>query len=444
MTSLREERFLNLKAVVLQTGLKPDTLRAWERRYGLPAPARSEGGHRLYSQRDIDCIKWLMARQAEGLAIKRAVQLWRQIEAEGRDPLQPTAAIPGQGSRLPSPAPVGDEISHLREDWLDACLLYEEAKAEQVLVQAFALYPPEAVVLELLQPALAKVGEGWYRGQVTVQQEHFCSALVVRRLEALALAAPAPTEAGSILAACPPQENHTIGLLLLTYLLRRRGWHVVYLGANVPAERLETTIAATGPHLAILAAQRLHTAATLVDVAEVLQRWGIPTAYGGLVFNRYPEVRERIPGHFLGERLDAAPMAVETLMTAPPLLRRAEKTPEEYLSAHDHFLERQRSIEAHLAEDLSAMDMPPDYRSIANQELALNIAAALRLGSMDLLGKEIQWTQGLIRNHGLPEPALHGYLAGYLDNARKDLDERGRLVVAWLEGLVRAEPGLAS
>ena len=53
----------NLKAVVNETGLKPDTLRAWERRYGLPKPHRTPGGHRLYSQRDIDMLKWLISRQ---------------------------------------------------------------------------------------------------------------------------------------------------------------------------------------------------------------------------------------------------------------------------------------------------------------------------------------------------------------------------------------------
>lgn len=56
----------NLKAVVQETGIKPDTLRAWERRYGLPEPDRSTGGHRLYSQRNIDTLRWLIARQEEG------------------------------------------------------------------------------------------------------------------------------------------------------------------------------------------------------------------------------------------------------------------------------------------------------------------------------------------------------------------------------------------
>jgi DNA-binding transcriptional MerR regulator len=86
----------NLKVVLKETGLKADTLRAWERRYGLPEPKRSSGGHRLFSQRDIETLKWLMARQEEGLSISRAVDLWRSMEEQDQDPLQvmPIAPAP--------------------------------------------------------------------------------------------------------------------------------------------------------------------------------------------------------------------------------------------------------------------------------------------------------------------------------------------------------------
>src|SRR5215213_9573916 len=77
----------NLKVVLNETGLAADTLRAWERRYGLPLPQRTAGGHRLYSQYDIETIKWLIARQAEGLSISRAVDLWNEQLASGTDPL---------------------------------------------------------------------------------------------------------------------------------------------------------------------------------------------------------------------------------------------------------------------------------------------------------------------------------------------------------------------
>src|ERR1041384_8857923 len=76
-----------LKVVLKETGIPADTLRAWERRYALPVPQRSAGGHRLYSQRDIEPIKWLMKRQAEGLSISRAVDLCREQIASGLDPL---------------------------------------------------------------------------------------------------------------------------------------------------------------------------------------------------------------------------------------------------------------------------------------------------------------------------------------------------------------------
>jgi len=174
-----EGPLLNLKAVVQQTGLKPDTLRAWERRYGLPSPGRSGGGHRLYTQRDIEVLRWLVARQHEGLSISRAVDLWRQIDAGWRDPLQALAPIPLLHTSIAEPRPVGGILDQLRQEWLAACLDYDEQRAEQTVAQAFALYPPETVCLELLQGALSEVGDLWHEGIATVQQEHFASELAI-------------------------------------------------------------------------------------------------------------------------------------------------------------------------------------------------------------------------------------------------------------------------
>ena len=78
----------NLKVVIQETGLKADTLRALVRRYGLPNPQRTAGGHRLYSQYDIEMIRWLMSRQEEGLRINLAIELWRKFEQAGRDTFQ--------------------------------------------------------------------------------------------------------------------------------------------------------------------------------------------------------------------------------------------------------------------------------------------------------------------------------------------------------------------
>ncbi len=436
MSTLRQEPVFNLKVVVRQTGLKPDTLRAWERRYGLPNPERSGGGQRLYSQRDIDTIKWLMARQREGLSISRAVELWEQLKVEGRDPLRAATPMAVPAAPIPAPQPAGGTVAQLREQWINACLAYDEQRAEQLLNQAFALYSPETVAIELLQRAVAQVGEGWYKGDVTVQQEHFCSSLAVRRLEALVMAAPPPLRSGRILAACPPEEHHVIGLLVLTFLLRRRGWDVVYLGADVPIEQLETTVAIIQPQLVIMAAQLLHTAATLRELAQVLQQGRVPLAYGGLVFNLLPALRERIPGHFLGEQLEGAPQVVERLLAAPHPAPAAETIPEAYLRARDHFQERRSFIEARVIQSLHSAGYGHNHLALASRELGLNIAAALSLGDMDYLGSDIEWVTGLLKNYQLPSETLHDYFQAYYQTAREQLDERGQPITAWLAKMV--------
>jgi len=219
----------NLKVVVRETGVKPDALRAWERRYGLPQPQRTSGGHRLYSQRDIDTLKWLTARQDEGLSISRAVKLWRQIEAEGKDPLQASPLQADVSSVAEIPAPISNlsvdsNIAQLRNTWLAACLAFDEQKAENILAQAFAMYPPEVVCIELLQKGLSEIGQKWYQGEAIVQQEHFAASLAMRRLDALIAAAPPPTQSEHILVGCPPEEEHDLIILMLTLFLKRRGW----------------------------------------------------------------------------------------------------------------------------------------------------------------------------------------------------------------------------
>jgi methanogenic corrinoid protein MtbC1 len=371
------------------------------------------------------------------------VELWKQIEADGRDPLESPLPIAIAAAPTPPPPPVGGTLVQMREDWIAACLAYDEQRSEQVLAEAFALYPPETVCLELLQKAVAEIGDGWYRGDVTVQQEHFCSALAIRRLESLIIATPSPTRPGRILAACPPEEEHVFGLLLLTLLLRRRGWEVVYLGANVPVERLETTVSATSPQLVILAAQRLPTAATLLEVAQSLQRLGVPTAYGGMIANLVPELRDRIPAHFLGEDLDLATRTVERLMTVPRLLPAVEPVSESYRRARDHYREREGLIEADMRGEARSMTVSPRYLTIANWHLARNIDAALAMGDMSYLGTDIGWVAGLLANHGLPVEGFRSYLVAYHKAARQYLDERGEPVVTWLDQVIR-ENGFAA
>jgi len=427
---VREGPLFNLKAVVQQTGLKPDTLRAWERRYGLPSPVRSGGRQRLYTRRDIETLRWLVARQQEGLSIARAVDLWRQTEAGGGDPLLTLAPVSPPSDTL-AESRRGSTLEHLRQEWLAACMAYDEERAEAIAAQAFALYPPETVCLELLQWAVREMGDLWQQGTATVQQEHYASELAIRRLESLLSATPPATRQGRILPACPPRESHTFSLLLLTLLLRRRGWPVVFLGADVPADRLGAAVAAIRPDLIILSAQRLPSAAALLALVQALHG-STPIGYGGGVFNSLPAIRSRIPGHFLGESVEVAAGAVESLLSAPRPTPAGEPIPVEARVALEHFRERRGAIEAEAGRAACAAGLSWSYLAHANEELASHLEAALVLGDVALLNSDMAGVEQMLAQDGAPADLSSRYLRAYSRAVEGQLDERGEPIRAWL------------
>jgi methanogenic corrinoid protein MtbC1 len=424
----------NMKVVVHETGLKPDTLRAWERRYGVPNPQRTHGGHRLYSQYEIDMLKWLVARQEEGMSISHAVELWQQLENDGQNPLVSTGTAVVEPM---FPHITGERVDDLRMAWIDACLDFDEYQAQHLLARAFALFPLETVCYEVLQQGLTEIGQGWYEGRITVQQEHFASALALRQMEALMAALPAASRSSRIVVACPPREQHTFSSLLISLMLRRQGWEVVYLGANVPLDRMEAAVKQIKPVMVVMSAQTLIAAASLLEMAEMLQTLGVPLAYGGAVFNHIPQVVEAVPGYFLGRSLDQAPHIVEKLIQSAPPLNKVKEAPRVYQTAYDHFVERRAAVEAHLHASPALVDMPPHLLTNTNHEFGDNIEAALRLGDLVMISTNLDWVQGLLLNnhHRLTETSLDEYLAAYHEAVKKEMDKRAAPLLHWFEHL---------
>ncbi|MBN1668475.1 MAG: MerR family transcriptional regulator [Anaerolineales bacterium] len=445
MTDLSEQPTYNLKVVIQETGVKPDTLRAWERRYGLPNPARSEGRHRLYSERDIDTIHWLVARQEEGLSISRAVKLWKRIEKEGQDPLENMPLKKEQPEfNLPelSEMPTSSVLADMRQAWVEACMNFDEASAENITNQAFALYPAETVCFKLLLAGLSEIGESWYQSNASVQQEHFASALVVRRLNALIAASPPPTRTGTILVGCPPGEDHTLAPLMISLLLRQRGWRVVYLGANVALDRFKATIKVIQPKMVVLTAQLLHTAASLADVANELKELDLPVAFGGRIFFTQPEVRECIPGYYLGDNLQQGIQSIEKILRdsahaaeVPVLI---ENQIEEAKATLQHFREQRGRIESRLSTELQDENLDYEYIALANQQIASDIIAALKLGNLNYISGQLEWLRDLMTYRKVPPIALKIYLRTYLQIAKQVMDKRGQPIFDWLTKIIEA------
>lgn len=415
----------NLKAVIKETGIAADTLRAWERRYGLPLPSRSPGGHRLYSKRDIEIIKWLMAKQDEGLSISRAVDLWNEQTASGQDPL-PVDVI--QTFSIP-----GVNLDSVRQAWLNACLAYDESTAEQILNQAFAAHPLEAVCIEVMQRGLQQVGEMWYHNQINAQQEHFTFALVQRRLSALIAAAPPPTRPYTILIGCTAQEQHVFVPMLLTLLLRRRGLKVVYLGADVPIERYNETLQSVKPHLVILSAQLLQTANGLRETAEYLNASGARVAYGGRIFNLLPELRDHIPAHFLGNSVNEAIQAVETLLATDIPIKGFIPISEQDKVLSKSFIRNKPMIDLYTLTETNSQGIPSEFSHIATQQLGSNLGSALLMGTIDAAAAEMGWLIGLLREHNQSTSDFDEFLAAYSKSIEKAMGHEGQPISDWLK-----------
>lgn len=421
MQDANDRPSMNMSAVVRETGVQPDTLRAWERRYGLPLPGRSDGGHRLYSRHDVETVKWLRDRQEEGMRISQAVALWESLLDEDKDPLQLTRFATPETHLTDVELEPAMEMARLRQAWTTACASYDEARAENVLAQAFAVYPPEAVCSQLIQKGLEEIGEAWYIGETSVQQEHFASELAVRRLETMLAATPAPTRPSRILVACPPFELHRFAPLLLTLLLRRAGWEAIDLGENVPLERLQKTVEAARPNLVILTAQTLPTAATLLQMANLLNEMGQASAFGGLIFNRVPSLRERIPGVFLGERLELATEKVEQTLASlhPPI--DFEPAPEVWRAAAELLHAHELEFQVRVRQLMQGREIHPDHLSIAISGLIQTLSACLQLGDTEPLEAEMTWIRGLLDHRQIDEHVLVRVIYAFREAAEEEL-----------------------
>jgi DNA-binding transcriptional MerR regulator len=415
----------NLKVVLKETGLAADTLRAWERRYGLPTPVRSAGGHRLYSQRDIQIIKWLIARQAEGLSISRAVDLWNEQTSSGADLL---ADFLTTGLNYPT----ADTLESHRGEWVSACMAFNEYLAEKTLNQAFGLYPLESVCTEVLQRGLSELGDMWYRNEATVQQEHFAAALAHRKLDTLLAAAPPPVHSQTVLIGATPGEGHFFSLVLLTLFMRRRGFPVIYLGANVPLLQFDETLSQVKPALVVLSAQQLTTAAPLYEVAEHISRSDAKIAFGGRIFSILPEIRRRFPAYFLGETIEAALQNMELLLSSNIATPQTETISIRNAEIAEQFRQKRTIIDMSTVAGIDKLDIPYHYLHTALQILGDNIYSAVSLEYMDALRVELDWIIGFMVQHKVDPTVLKPFITTYARSVETAMGQSGNEITGWL------------
>jgi DNA-binding transcriptional MerR regulator len=292
------------------TGVPAVTLRMWERRYAVVRPARSSGNYRLYSDRDVALLRWLKHAVDGGTPIRQAAaDLGRQL-AQWEWP----SALPSLKSRRVPP-----RVEGLVRNLFDSLVTADERRARAILRQAGAQYDLDTLCLRILTPCLVEIGEAWHRGEIRVAQEHFASAFLRAHLLSLYQAYPLRRGALRAFVGCAPSEQHEIGALMVAVFLRRRGFRVDYLGANLETSDLVDYTRAQRPALVALSATTEGPALALERTVAGLARL-CPSnpliGFGGRAFNLDPDLRLRPPGQFLGE--DAAQGASVALQILKP------------------------------------------------------------------------------------------------------------------------------
>jgi len=228
-----EAGLLRIGELSRRTGVSPELLRAWERRYGLLHPVRSDGGLRLYQARDLERVLRMQQHLTEGLAAAEAAVLVAENES---------------GSEGLAFDPV-----RVRSDLGSALEGFDESAAQAILDSVISSTTLDAMLSEVVLPYLHELGLGWERGEVSVAQEHFATSVLRGRLLGLARGWGRGYGPRALLA-CLPGEQHDLGLIAFGLALRSRNFRIAYLGGDLPIESVAGAADVVEPTAVVLSA----------------------------------------------------------------------------------------------------------------------------------------------------------------------------------------------
>ena len=231
-----------IRVVAERTGLTPAALRAWERRYAVVAPTRSDGSQRLYSAADIERLTLIarLATEGHGLAAlaKRSTNALEKL-ARHVAPASP------KGPRDEQDDDVVDRL-------MAETRAFDSVALRASLTTAIIDHGTDIALERIVAPFLARVGDAWARGEASVAHEHMASAVVRDVLGWLLQSTTAHDSAPTLVAATIAGESHEFGATMAAVAAARAGWRVVHLGANVPAADLAHTVRTSGARVVVL------------------------------------------------------------------------------------------------------------------------------------------------------------------------------------------------
>ncbi|WP_340371664.1 MerR family transcriptional regulator [Peribacillus sp. FSL E2-0218] len=284
-----QEGKYNIKAVSKLLNIQPGTLRAWERRYKFIEPVRNESGHRLYTEKHLQTLKWLINKTNQGFTISQAVSLLENTGSEDSGSTE---------SRK------DEQTIKLADDLIEALLNFNETKAQMLISQAFSMYTIEHTIVDVLGSILVRIGDKWENGEITSAHEHFASNILKARISSVMHTIPTNGFLPKALAVCAPGEKHEFGLLIFTIFLKRKGYETIYLGESVADKDLFKVLNIIKPRYLFMSCSQQENLEATLKLVEALKSDfpDLKIGLGGAALSLIPEeTRAAFCGVLMGD-----------------------------------------------------------------------------------------------------------------------------------------------
>lgn len=204
------------------SGVKAHTIRIWEKRYGLVEPRRTDSNIRLYCDTEVKKLMNVSILLQHGYKISKLAGLDEQELS--RKVLEVTMVSSGHDSVV--------------DNLVVAMIEMDEGKFEKILNNSIIKEGFENTVFKILYPFFEKIGLLWQAGSINPAHEHFITNLVKQKIYVAidSVSAANGNDSKKFLLFLPEWDLHELGLLVYNYMIRSRGFKVIYLGASVPEE----------------------------------------------------------------------------------------------------------------------------------------------------------------------------------------------------------------
>lgn len=211
--------FFSIKDLENLSGIKAHTIRMWEQRYNFLKPRRTSSNIRYYDAQELKRLLNVALLNRAGFRIS---QINDMTEEERKNKVM-SLAVPYECEER-AVTVLLTAVTEMDTERFEKCL--DDCIAEKGLAKAVSC---------IIFPFLEKIGQLWATNRLLTAQEHFVANLIRQKFVlAIEKARSRIKRAETFLLFLPEGEWHELGLLYVWYLLKTRGFQVLYLGANMP------------------------------------------------------------------------------------------------------------------------------------------------------------------------------------------------------------------